>query len=119
MINHKAEEQAYACSSALIAWTEHSGIEFQEIDKVSQIRLSPHCFHLDGILLQTGTFTHGIFYQHNYSSHTASSTAIKNSAVTSFMNAIRLLTQSDNWSTAFPRITKMLISADGTRNARQ
>ena len=56
----KAEERTYARSSALIAWTEHSGIEFQEIDKVSQIRLSSHCFHLSGILLQTGVFKRGI-----------------------------------------------------------
>jgi hypothetical protein len=69
LVTPKAEERTYARSSALIPWTKHSGVEFQEIDKVSQIRLSSHCFHLEGILRQTGAFTHGISFQflfHNY-----------------------------------------------------
>jgi hypothetical protein len=62
----KAEERIYIRSSALIAWTEHSGIEFQEIDKVLQICLSSHCFHLKSILLQTSVFKHGILFQRRY-----------------------------------------------------
>jgi hypothetical protein len=55
----KAEERAYTRSSALIPWTEYSGIEFQEIDKVSQIALGSHCFHLASILRRKDHFTHG------------------------------------------------------------